>query len=90
MHVLTEKLRLYSEFPPNISIMVISLLRTLYEESKRVEENFKLATDDELQFQKKRLASYRTEIKAIRKERDVNSRSEKELIKSILSNLISS
>ena len=85
MHVLTEKLRLYSEFPPNISIMVISLLRTLYEESKRVEENFKLATDDELQFQKKRLASYRTEIKAIRKERDVNSRSEKELIKSILS-----
>ena len=85
MHVLTEKLRLYSEFSPNISIMVISLLRTLYEESKRVEENFKLATDDELQFQKKRLASYRTEIKAIRKERDVNSRSEKELIKSILS-----
>ena len=57
--------------------------RTLYEESKRVEEHLEISTDVELQFQKKRLASYRTEIKAIRKERDVNSRSEKELIKSI-------
>ena len=57
----------------------------MYEESKRVEENLEVATDVELEFQRKRLASYRTEIKAIRKERDVNSRSEKELIKSILS-----
>ena len=64
---------------------IIIWCRTLYEESKRVEEHLQISTDVELQFQKARLASYRTEIKAIRKERDVNSRSEKDLIKSILS-----
>ena len=57
----------------------------MYEESKRVEELIEVATDEEILFQKKRLSSYRTEIKAIRNERDLISKSEKELIKSILS-----
>ena len=59
-------------------------LKTLYEECKRVEELIDVAKDEEIDFQKKRLLSYRTEIKAIRNERDRVAKSEKELVKSIL------
>ena len=51
----------------------------------KVERLIEVAKDEEITFQKKRLFSYRTEIKAIRTERDIVSKSEKELIKSILS-----
>ena len=59
-------------------------LKTLYEECKRVEELIDIAKDEEIYFQKKRLLSYRTEIKAIRNERDLIAKSEKELVKLIL------
>ena len=57
----------------------------MYVECQRVEGLIEVAKEEEIVFQKKRLASYRTEIKAIRSERDMISKSEKELIKSILS-----
>ena len=63
---------------------MILISRTLYEESKKVEELIIIAKEEEILFQKKRLASYRTEIKAIRAERDAVSKFEKDLIKSIL------
>ena len=59
-------------------------LKTLYEECKRVEELIDIAKEEEIYFQKKRLLSYRTEIKAIRNERDLIAKSEKELVKLIL------
>ena len=59
--------------------------RTLYEESNRVKDLIEVAKEEEIIFQKKRLFSYRTEIKSIRSERDLIAKSEKELVKSILS-----
>ena len=61
-----------------------SRLHTLYQETSKVEELMITAKEDEIQFQKKRLNSYRTEIKALRAERDGVSRFEKDLVKSIL------
>ena len=57
----------------------------MYDESQKVEKLIEVAKDEEISFHKKRLSSYRTEIKAIRHDRDIISNSEKELIKSILS-----
>ena len=65
-------------------VLIICIFRMLYEESKKVEELIIIAKEEEILFQKKRLSSYRTEIKAIRAERDAVSKFEKELIKSIL------
>ena len=59
-------------------------LATLYQESGKVETLLTTAREEEMAFQQKRLTSYRTEIKAIRGERDAVSKSEKELTKSIL------
>ena len=56
--------------------------RTLYEESNRVKDLIEVAKEEEIIFQKKRLFSYRTEIKSIRSERDLIAKSEKELVKS--------
>ena len=45
-------------------------LRMVRVSTRKVEELMVTATEEELQFQRKRLQSYKTEIRAIRTERD--------------------
>ena len=88
-HYMTRRLmELYHEYSTrlrnNTVASLTSRLHTLYQETSKVEELMITAKEDEIQFQKKRLNSYRTEIKALRAERDGVSRFEKDLVKSIL------
>lgn len=88
-HYMTRRLmELYHEYTNRLRhgavTSLTSRLHTLYQETTKVEELLLTAKEEDVAFQRKRLQSYRTEIQAVRTERDAVSKFEKDLVKSIL------